>query len=399
MRVLFVVTRYPCVTETFIVQQLAGLRALGHEVYLLADSEDSAISTTSGQVEINLTYTAVPTNYLYRCLKVALFLLIHWRQSVQLGRVIRPNLRLFYAAVATLKLPAFDIIHAHFGPNGVQAERLRQYGFLAGPLVTTFYGYDVSRLIQEHNPYKQLFTRGDRFLALSKTMQQQLLVLGCNPTKLFIHPLGIPLAQFVPTQSKKHDPATLHLLSVARLVPKKGIEYAIRAIAQLLDAKELTIRIRYTIVGDGLLFATLQQLVVELDLVTIITFVGWQTQAEVVEWMNSADIFLAPSIVSPLGDQEGTPRSILEAMAMQLPIIATTHSGIPDIMPNHSCGILIPERNTVFLVEAIRQLIYDPPLRKSMGQRGRKIIEQNHNSGNLCYQLVEQYSQAKQTNV
>src|SRR5690606_8159727 len=120
----------------------------------------------------------------------------------------------------------------------------------------------------------------------------------------------------------------IRLVTIARLVEKKGIEYAIRAIALLPPA--LRARIEYRIAGDGPLADELTTLATSLGVADRVLMLGWQDQAHVVGHVERAHLMLVPSVTAADGDQEGIPVSAMEAMASGLPVIATQHSGIPE---------------------------------------------------------------------
>src|SRR5207253_10169038 len=132
----------------------------------------------------------------------------------------------------------------------------------------------------------------------------------------------------------------------ARLVPKKGIEYAIRAVAKVVpqlaaDGR----RVQYQIVGDGQLRDSLVQLTEQLGLDQSVTFLGWKTHAEVAALIAEADALLAPSITADDGDKEGNPVSIMEALAVGRPVFSTFHSAIPEIVRDGVNGFLVAERD------------------------------------------------------
>lgn len=93
------------------------------------------------------------------------------------------SLRLFHEASSTIGALPYDLIHAHFGPNGLRATRMRELGALKGKIVTTFYGFDVSRhmAVHGHSVYAPLFARGEFFIGISDLMRRQLIDRGCPP--------------------------------------------------------------------------------------------------------------------------------------------------------------------------------------------------------------------------
>jgi len=189
------------------------------------------------------------------------------------------------------------------------------------------------------------------------------------------------------TSDPKPD-GKVQLLSIARLVEKKGIEYGIRSIARLLKKFP---NIQYDIVGDGPLRATLDNLIRTLKAEENIRVLGWMQQEEIIEWLYKADILLVPSITSSMGDQEGTPMVIIEGLARGLPIVSTYHAGIPELIQDGKSGMLIPERDVTAMVEKLEYLINHPEVWPCLGGQGRCHIERYHNIDKLNDQLVGIY--------
>jgi colanic acid/amylovoran biosynthesis glycosyltransferase len=176
-------------------------------------------------------------------------------------------------------------------------------------------------------------------------------------------------------------------LSIARLVPKKGIEHALRAVALLAGEHP---GLRYTIVGDGPLRSELESLARALGVADVGRVAGWRTQPDVLALARAADVLLAPSVTAPDGDAEGTPVAILEAAALGLPVVASRHSGIPDVVSEGESAILVDEADARALADAIARL-RDPALRRRMGEAGRAFVERRHDIRALNRALLARY--------
>lgn len=407
MKIAFIVSKFPLLSETFILNQITGLIDLGHEVDIYAEGKGDITKVHSDVEKYNLInhtyYIGKPNNRVWRTIKmlglVAINLhrnpitLFHSLNIFRYGEKAK-NLDLFYAAIHLLKKRKnYDIIHGHFGPNGLKGCFLREAGILNGKkLITTFYGNDVSEYVKKYgnNVYKQLFSKGDYFLCLSNFMKYQLIELGCTSEKLFIHSLGIDCSKFYFTPRKKSSDGTVKLLTIARLVDKKGVEYAIRAIANIVDRSQ-NIQLQYDVVGDGYLREELQNLIEQLNISTNITLLGWKKQQEVVEILNQSHALIVPSVTGKRGDQEGTPTVLMEGMAMGLPIVSTYHSGIPEVVEDGVTGFLVPERDVDALAEKLNYLIEHPEIWSEMGLAGRKFVEENYDINKLNDKLVTIY--------
>src|SRR5262249_49362031 len=143
--------------------------------------------------------------------------------------------RLLERVTTLLEDSYYDIIHCHFGQNGLRGQMLRELGAIRGKLVTSFYGQDLTEYQQKKGPhiYQRLFAQGEKFIVISDFLKQRAIESGCPSEKLVKLPLGVDITryQFVPRKLGPGD--SVQLLTVARLVEKKGIEFSIRAVASV----------------------------------------------------------------------------------------------------------------------------------------------------------------------
>ncbi|MHC4183902.1 MAG: glycosyltransferase [Planctomycetota bacterium] len=202
--------------------------------------------------------------------------------------------------------------------------------------------------------------------------------------------MGVDTAKFPFSHSGKRHNAKAQLLTVARLVEKKGVEFAIRAVAEVITNYP---HIEYKIAGDGPLANNLQALIDRLNINDKVTILGFQRQDQVANLMKNADLFLAPSVTSQDGDIEGIPVVIMEAMARGLPVLSTLHSGIPELVEDGKSGFLVQERDPMALAEKLTYLLQHQDLWSRMGAAGRDFIERNHNIDKLNDQLVQVFDQ------
>jgi len=388
------VNTFPCLSQTFILNQITGLLDRGHHLHIYAKKgEESPIRHTdvkqydliSNTVYFKDNQIKVPGNILLRYIKG---LRVFWGLfinnpkvalraiSIKKFGISALSLAVLYraASFAKISFPDFSIIHAHFGPNGNLAVLLRELGIIRGKIVTTFYGYDVTRAPKRYgrDMYKKLFSDGDLFLVLSSAMKKQLIELGCDPAKIKIHHLGIDTKKFAFHTPRFNGQRDMKLITVGRLVEKKGIEYAIRAVAEILA---LYPHVRYTIIGDGPLKNKLESIIRENGISEAVDLLGPKDQNDIRKYLSESDVFLAPSVTAEDGDTEGTPTVLMEAQALGLPVVSTIHSGIPEVVEDGITGYLAPERDVEALADRIEKLIYNSNLRRKMGKKGRRKIE------------------------
>ena len=286
-----------------------------------------------------------------------------------------------------LKKDAPDLIHAHFGYIGFDCLKLKK---IAGiPLVTTFYGYDVSLLPAQHpewmQKYQQLFQKGDTFLAEGHFMKKTLLELGCPEQKIRVQHLGIDNHKIPFTEKSLQPGETIRILCAASFREKKGLPLALEAFGRL-KKKNPELRAELTLIGDSngrpeeeSIKEQIEQVIQKFELQNSIHKLGYQPYPVWQEKLRSHHIFLHPSKKASNGDTEGgAPVSIIEASAAGLPVLATTHCDIPEVVIDGKSGFLVPENDVLSLTEKLKELTEKPELWKKMGKAGRNHIEEHY---------------------
>lgn len=167
------------------------------------------------------------------------------------------------------------------------------------------------------------------------------------------------------------NPAGNIILSVGQLKERKGFPYLIEACA-LLQKKGLDFQCR--IVGEGPLRADLESQIRDLGLEGKISLLGARTPEEVIQQYEEANIFALPAVLGTDGDRDGIPNVILEAMSMEIPVVSTNHSAIPEVVENGVTGLLVPPKDSVALTEALCTILESPEFGRGMGKNGRKVI-------------------------
>jgi colanic acid/amylovoran biosynthesis glycosyltransferase len=410
MKIAHFTNYFPSLSQTFILNQITGLIDRGHDVFVYAEqSENSDVLHTdiktynllAKTVYFGDRETKYPDNFFLIYIK-GLFVFIRLLirkpgvalRTLNLFKYGRRalSLKILYTAAAFTKIdfPVFDVIHAHFGSRGNLVVLLRDLGVISGKIVTTFYGHDVTRAPKRgmSDIYHELFSKGDLILVLSNFMKNQLIELGCPPEKIKIHHLGIDTNRFTVKTQYSQNGFSVNLITIGRLVEKKGIEYAIRAVSEI--SKTLH-GVHYRIIGDGPLRDKLENTIRECNVGNFIELLGPKSQDEVIHILSQADIFIAPSVTAMDGDTEGTPTVLMEAQALGLPVISTLHSGIPEVVEDGESGILVPERDVRLLADQIEKMIKNKKGWAIMGRKGRTKVESEFNINLQNDKLVEMY--------
>jgi len=179
-------------------------------------------------------------------------------------------------------------------------------------------------------------------------------------------------------RAKRLDGNTVRVLTIGRLVSKKDPLGLIEVMK--IAYHDLKLDVHLTIVGVGPLLETLKSRIVECGLEDRITLAGVVENEIVIEMLMDSDIYVQNSRIDPVtGEEEGLPVSILEAMGAGLPIIATSHAGIPEVIKNQVSGILVPECSYFEMANAIRNLIKNPELATTYGIQARNVVENELN--------------------
>lgn len=403
MRICVFTQVFPLLSESFVLDHVLAMRERGHEVDVVAEKKegtseqwDRLMQSSSGQ----LFYTgAVPIrapSRLFEAARIASSLArkdpTRALRAVDVGSYGREALtmRILFGTSLAPQRP-YDVIHCHFGPNGVKGLALRDMGLLAGPLVTQFHGHDVSSYVNKRlglASYKRLFRKGDLFLGVSQRMCAQLEQLGADPARIRLQRCAVDTRKLRPVARENESGGPLQVISIARFVEKKGLEYGIRAVVR---AARRGADVRYRIVGGGPLETELRQLVESEKASPFIELLGPKSHDEALRLLGEADVLLAPSVTAANGDQEGVPVAIMEAMALGLPVIGTRHAGIPEVIEDGMTGYLVPERDERAMAEAIVRLAGEADLGKRMGIAGRRLAESKLDRELLYDRLEREY--------
>ena len=401
MKIAFIVSIFPALSETFILNQITGLLDLGHDVDIFSNvtpNEDKVHSDFTSYRLIERThYFDIPDKKIDRVIKAIKILLI-WFFRYPLVILKALNIikyRSFYNCLNNLFFVAqflgkkYDIIHCHFGPNGILGIRLKELG-IPGKYITSFHGFDVNSYVKKHGKdvYKNLFEKVDLCTVNTDFTGRKVKALGCEHTKITKLPVGLDIRRFPFKERKIRPENKVNIFTVARLVEVKGVEYSIRAVAKLLKTHS---NICYRIAGDGHLREELQGLISRLGAQNKVILLGWKTQDEVQELYEKSHIFVLSSVIASNDDQEGQGLVLVEAQAMGLPIISTLVGGIPEGVLDGKSGFLIPERNVDVLAERLQCLIEHPEVWPEMGRCGRNFVEKHYDINKLNQQLVKIY--------
>jgi glycosyltransferase involved in cell wall biosynthesis len=193
-------------------------------------------------------------------------------------------------------------------------------------------------------------------------------VIGVPPDKVTLCRHGVRLDRF---DSGRRSPQAGRILSIGRLVPKKGFPVLIHACAFL---RQRGVDFHLDLVGDGLIADELKGLVVECGLTGNVTFHGARPQPELVAFYEQATVFALAPAVQANGDRDGIPNVILEAMACGTPVVTAAISGIPEVVVDNETGLLVPPDDPSALADALERLLSDPAEAERIGKGGEVAV-------------------------
>ena len=271
-----------------------------------------------------------------------------------------------------------DVVLAEFGFHAVRVMEAAAWSHR--PLVVHFRGSDASardRLGLLGQRYRRLMSLVSGVIVKSQPMRQTLLALGAPDDRLVVSPSGADARLFSGAAPADAPPL---FLAVGRFVPKKGPLETIEAFAHMreqLDPLDAD-RVRLIMVGDGPLLAAARRRVKALGLESSVRLPGLAGRDQIVMLMRQARAFVQHSRVAADGDSEGSPVAVMEAQLCGLPVVATRHGGIPEVVQHGQSGWLVDEGDVKGMAAAMCRFAQDPDLAARMGAEGQKIVRDHY---------------------
>ncbi len=386
---------YPRLSETFITNEILLLEQFGFKLHIFAlrNPGEAKIHENVRRVQARVTY--LPDYFwpeAWSFLKANLRL--WWRQPkiywqalrYAAGRSVRQRssstIKRF--AQAAYLVQNFLVLPHHKGQR--RAGRVEVAHFYAhfshGPTTVAFFakwltgiGYSFSAhakdiYLQEHDFLREKL-RGASMVTTcteyNRNYLQQIAGAGCQVMRCY-HGLDI---DFFCAPVKPAKSGCPRILSVGRFVPKKGFPTLIEAL-HLLRQQGLTFHCH--LIGGGELKEQLRAQIHRLGLHDCVELLPALSQRELLEYYCQADLFALACEVQSDGDRDGIPNVIVEAMAMEIPVVSTNISGIPECVDHGVNGLLVPEKNPQAFAAAMATLLRDPDLARCFGRAGREKV-------------------------
>ena len=378
-KIAYVLKRFPVLTETFVLNELLALEAQGLDIVIfsLYPSIDPRFHEGISRLIAPIIY--VPGSFDLKALfgrnRLARkrFGFCYWKKLLQVLLTRRPVLfwRLMQAAFIAEEAVSLGVTHyhSHFAGKATTA------GMFASSLSGIPYSFTGHA--------NDIFDGSvDRRVLAKKIATASLVITVSEFNKRFLgeaskdhkHKIrliynGIDFDKFVECSSHVNEIFTL--LTVARLVPKKGIDILIEACRILRDKG---VEFQSIIVGEGRLRPEIERQINAGGLVSHVMLRPFQGQSEIAVLYRDSDVFVLPCRVGTDGDRDGLPVSIVEALASGVPVVSTPVTGIPEVVKSGENGLLVPEGNAVVLAEALEDLIGRPAFHAALKAGARQSV-------------------------
>lgn len=393
--VAYILKRYPRLTETFILNEIRAMERLGEVLHVFSllppepPPHHAMLSQVKARVHVPVEgvlgalwsvlrshagmLIARPGGYARALAAVARWTMTSskpvslWRQFARAGTIAHvcraQGVRHLHAHFANAPTTVAHLAHlmtgitfsftAHAKDIYLSKPRVLRRHLLAATFASTCTGYNARYLRQ---------------LAPEATSQK---------IRLVYHGIDLMAFDGAGAVAGPRPRASLPLiLSVGRLVPKKGHEDLIRACAVL---RQQGMRFECVIVGSGPLRSELQAAIASRGLEKLVVLRGAMTQDDLIELYRRADLFVLAPRITEDGDRDGIPNVLAEAMAMKVPVVATDISGIPELVCHGQTGLLVPSRDSTALAVAMCRLLTDRALADRLAHAARQRLQSNFN--------------------
>ena len=399
LKVAYVMSRFPRLSETFVLYELLAVEASGVEVDLYPLIRERADVVHPEALDLCARARFQP----FLSLPILLSQLHFLRRApgAYLGALrdllvgTWGSLNFFVGALGIfpkvahaarlMQAEGVDHLHCHFATHPAAA------GFvvhrLTGiPYSFTAHGSDL------HVDRRMLCTKlsESAFAVPVSRYNRDVMIDECGErvrSKLVVIHCGVDLGVFRPADAPDGGPFTI--LAVGTLHEVKGQAYLIEACRLL---REDRIDVVCKVVGDGPDRKALTRQIADAGLEERVILLGRRDRSQVSQLLRTAHVLAAPSVPTKRGKREGIPVVLMEAMASGLPVVASRISGIPELVENDVSGLLVPPRNPRALADALARLHSDPALRRTFARAGRTKVEAEFDLRKNAAELVLQFA-------
>jgi glycosyltransferase involved in cell wall biosynthesis len=392
MRLGYLYSRYPVLSQTFCDAEMLALERLGFELEI-----GSVYPPLTSLRHEHIACLRAPIHYAppQEILKISEKNAKadgKWPRNLieRHQRKYGPNVKAEQRARNALyfadhfKRRGVDHVHVHFANRAAHtAMFLKEISGI--PFSVTAHGQDFMKDLGNDDLLREICAAAE-FVAAETDYSRDLLRQRCPDSRIHRVYNGMDLTRFPAPNYEASINQAQRIVSIGRLVTFKGFEYLIDACAELARQG---LKFTCEIIGDGPLRGDLETRIRKLNLSDRVHLLGSLSQGAVLEKLKSADIFALASVTDAQGASDVFPTVIIEAMAAARPVVSTRLAGIPESVVHGETGLLVPPEDTMALAEALGQLIEDVKLRLHYGRAGRARIEQHFRIEHTVAPLIE----------
>jgi len=398
--IAYILARFPNLTETFILNEIIALRTRGLNVGILSieNSNDNRQQITHNLIPLCyydkhfslnkfVAHIYMASTLRYKYFMVLFQLLMKANTIVgYLDAIKKFSISVFF--LYQLRKYKVDIIHAHFldlpTTVALTMSKLSKLPYSCSAHAHDIYTGKIEDISEKIAACK--------FIVTCTAANKQYLSNVCQRTDQYkivhiYHGIEGSKWDFLPFDNEFTKP--VRILSVGRLVEKKGFRVLLQAISLLTKRG---VEVECSIIGDGPLLNQLKSIAAELNIEKIITFYGSLSHNDVKTFYKSCDFFVLASEISGNGDRDGLPNVLLEALAQGIPVVTTRVSAIPELVVHNYSGILVDAGDSLDIANQIIKLISDRNLRHYLSRNGRDLIEKKFDLNNSIVDLEYLFS-------
>lgn len=385
LRTVYILARFPNLSQTFIMNEMYWIRQHKIKLFIFSLFEPTT-EPIHKQTKLLLPDTFYNPTVSWEVVKAQVHFLKHapirylnaFAKTIQYtfrepklmlqALYIFPKSVLFARQAEQLEI---DHIHVHFILLASIAAKIIAV-LLDIPL--TIHAHAAGLFKRNQYAIRNQLLEASKIVTISRYHRDYITILCPNidlADVKIVH-CGVKTDLFHQIPNKRRN-IPVRILSVGRLVEKKGHEYLVDACRILVDRG---LELHCMIAGNGPHQKVLEALIDQYGLKDHVTLMGAMNQSQIVELCQTSDIFALACVTAKDGNQDGVPVSLMEAMSCELPVVTTAIAGIPDLVQNRETGFLVRERDSINLADTLELLIKDEVLCKQLGKNGRqKVVE------------------------
>jgi colanic acid/amylovoran biosynthesis glycosyltransferase len=390
MKIVYYLNAFPKLSESFLLNEILELDRRGHKVAIFAHKnpeEDIKHEELKGK-NLETYYSGVPEySDLNHLINKKIFSKGLIQERFGSGPLKRRAKHSYYA-IHLLKFVEQldfepDIIHTHFAFDDRHAVQLasRQLGI---PWTIEVHAADIFKEVNK-GPAKNVMEKSNRIITVSEYNKNYLQDEFRLEKSIDVVPVSVRPEKFQPQGLEEKN----KIVSVGRLVEKKGFKYGIEAFAKL---KEGHPDLQYNIVGKGPLKAELEELAEELQVADDVNFLGHVSDERLKTEMEEAKVFVLPCVKANNGDLDAMPMVLKEAMALKTPCVSTKVSAIPELIEDGKDGMLVDSHDANELSNRISMMLQGKDSREKIGKKAREKIEQSYDISKNIEDIEESFS-------